>query len=278
MEDKTKKIVKSAIFITQSLVLAILYTAYLGKGELFQLNMYILPILFGAYYYALFGGIFLGTLCCGLTVWFSHNAGYGLGDPVVTTELIILSIVGIVAGLLQWENNKLKQTFLNASLTDRLTDLYNYGHFSVRIREEIARAERYKRAFSLAMIDIDLFKSYNDKYGHEAGNKVLVKLGEILKKNLRSSDIAFRYGGEEFAIIMPETNIQGAKITLERIRSFVHKTQIEINNKDTANITISAGITYHPFLEDVKHSVIERADKALYQAKEQGRNKVCLYE
>jgi len=261
-----KKItLRSIIFCAYTLILAILVTAYMGDST-YLLNFYILPILFGAYYFDIYGGIGFTLVSTVLSLFFMHKAGKPITDTPMYAQIVIFSIVGIVAGIFQKENNRLNNYLLQASLTDKLTNLYNYGYFTKRIREEISRADRYKHPVALVMIDIDHFKQYNDTYGHQKGNQLLVKLAQNIIVSIRQSDIAFRYGGEEFCIILPETG-GGAQELAERLRQKV---------PENIELTISAGVAYHPYKTDI--GLVERADSALYEAKGSGRNKVCVYK
>lgn len=263
--------IRPYLFIFYSLALAVSFTYYLGEKD-YALNFYILPILYGAYYFSLSGAVVMAVLCSGLTIHFAYRAGFSPTDTQILTQIIIFGIVSGVSGWFQKENNRLNEYFHKASLTDMLTGLYNYGHFNERIKEEIARADRYKRNVALAMIDLDLFKEYNDKFGHEKGNEALIRVGEILKQTCRHADIPFRYGGEEFAVIMPETS-EAAKSGAERLRKAVGQTKFP-----GRQITISVGVSYHPWPHNTRFSLVERADKALYRAKAQGRNQICVYE
>lgn len=265
--------IRAIIFCSYTLIFAILVTAYMGENT-YLLNFYILPILFGAYYFDIYGGIgfvFVSTL---LSLFFMHRAGKPLTDTPMITQIVIFSIVGIVAGIFQKENNRLNNYLLRASLTDKLTNLYNYGYFTKRVAEEISRADRYKHRVGLIMIDIDHFKQFNDTYGHQKGNLVLIRLSQIITENIRQSDVAFRYGGEEFCIILPETG-EDAKELAERL----HRKVLEDGWPGDVKITISAGVSYHPYKplgRDI--GLVERADKALYEAKGSGRNRVCVYK
>lgn len=262
---------RSIIFTSYTLILAILVTAYMGEST-FLLNFYILPILFGAYYFDIYGGIGFGLLSTGLSLFFMYRAGKPIAETQMFTQIVIFAIVGIIAGIFQRENNRLNNYFLRASLTDKLTNLYNYGYFTKRIAEEIARANRYKRPVALIMIDIDHFKNYNDTYGHQKGNQVLIKLSQLITENKRQSDVAFRYGGEEFCIILPETGAEALELA-ERLRQKVLEEELPGN----VRITISAGISYNPYYDE-SIGLVERADRALYEAKETGRNRVCVYK
>ena len=168
-----------------------------------------------------------------------------------------------------------KRTELMA-VTDSLTELYNHREFQKRLDEEVERAKRYERHLSLLMMDIDHFKSFNDTYGHPFGDTILKKISDLILSQIRNVDIASRYGGEEFTIILPETDIEGALWVAERIRSKIFETVFETGSEIRTQVTVSIGIAC---LSDVRDRVsfIAAADRALYIAKEAGRNQVCQY-
>ena len=156
--------------------------------------------------------------------------------------------------------------------TDELTGLYNHRHFHERLEQEIARGSRFGSSFSLIILDIDLFKSYNDVYGHIAGDQVLRQAGRYIESSIRGIDLAFRYGGEEFTIILPETRLDDAYRVAERVRKTIEsKTSFR-----TMPITVSLGIANWPSDGVMKEEIIVRADEALYRAKHTGRNRTCL--
>ncbi len=164
------------------------------------------------------------------------------------------------------------------SITDGLTKLYNSRYFYNQLKAEIDRTARYQRPLSLLLLDIDKFKEYNDSYGHLEGDKVLLRLGQIIKTCLRKMDSAYRYGGEEFTVILPETEGDEAATVAERIRSAVEADQFfpQESGKPVA-ITISIGVTEYHKREDVA-IFVQRADKAMYLSKQSGRNRVsCLF-
>ncbi len=160
--------------------------------------------------------------------------------------------------------------------TDPLTGLYNFRHFIDALEQEMERSRRTGQPTSLIMIDLDFFKKVNDKYGHQAGNKALIYASNIWKKNTRRIDVACRYGGEEFAIILPSTSITRAIQIAERLRKKLEKSEIPINGK-RIRLTASFGVdTYLPDEKLKPDSFIKRTDKYLLEAKKQGRNKVCF--
>lgn len=164
------------------------------------------------------------------------------------------------------------------STHDALTGLYNYRYFTNALMAEVSRALRYGRALSLAMVDLDHFKKYNDTHGHQAGNEALVQLGDTLRRQTRENDICVRYGGEEFAIIFPETPKEAAALTVERIRGEMRSLQLSYENADGTKeaLTLSAGISSCPIDARTDQALIEKADAALYQAKSEGRDRICL--
>jgi len=166
-----------------------------------------------------------------------------------------------------------KAQFLEMAVTDFLTGLYIRRFFLVRLQDELHRAERHNKVFSVIMADIDRFKNVNDMYGHSAGDQVLKAVGKFLQKNIRYEDIVARHGGEEFVIFLPETDKKAAYILAERLRKKF--SQIKLDN--FPNPSISMGIASFP--EDGKdiESLINNADTAMYSAKEKGRNKVVKF-
>ena len=168
---------------------------------------------------------------------------------------------------------------LQYATIDALTNLNNRRQFEHRLAQEIATTKRQKNPLCAMMIDIDFFKKVNDTYGHASGDAVLRGVASVIKSTLRESDIPSRYGGEEFAVLLPYTHIQEAKIVGERLRNAVETSPIPVNIEDSdvksINVTISMGLAEFNNTE-TGEELFERADKALYEAKESGRNRVCL--
>jgi diguanylate cyclase len=156
--------------------------------------------------------------------------------------------------------------------TDSLTGLNNRLAFDEKIKEEMERFNRYKIPCSIAMIDIDHFKSLNDTYGHIVGDRALVHVSKELAKNLRKIDFVARYGGEEFAVILPSTAIKDAIIVIEKIRQEIFDTDFLVKDK-SVEITVSGGVKEFGEGDTISH-VTEKADEALYLAKNSGRNQV----
>jgi diguanylate cyclase (GGDEF)-like protein len=140
---------------------------------------------------------------------------------------------------------------------------------------EVARSRRHNRAFTLLIMDIDHFKSYNDTYGHLAGDEALRRTGFLLKESIRSCDYAARYGGEEFMLILPETEAEDGVELAERIRNQIAEKEMG-SDGNPLKVTISIGVASFPKDGDDPHSLMKRADAALYEAKRRGRNRVVL--
>ena len=162
--------------------------------------------------------------------------------------------------------------------TDGLTSLYNHRQFKQMLKEELSRAQRYKKKLALIMFDIDNFKQFNDRYGHPAGDKVLVAIGRIMGQTLRDCDFAFRYGGEEFVAILPETGITAGVTVANRmvnlIRNESRKFLKEIAPGQT--ITVSIGVAAFPRDGEDDVTLLSVADDMLYKAKALGKDRVCF--
>lgn len=182
--------------------------------------------------------------------------------------------------LMEKELKESEKRYKELSQIDSLTGIYNRRQFFILAEKEVKKAFRYKRPLSVLMLDLDYFKKINDTYGHAVGDKVLQLTAKTVTQNLRSVDIFGRYGGEEFAIILPETNRLDALKVAERIRGNIEKTPFEVGDNVIINITVSLGICSEPVKKDdiaTLNKLIDWADQALYDAKKSGRNRVCLY-
>jgi len=171
-------------------------------------------------------------------------------------------------------NLKLRETLSQQSIRDALTGLFNRRYMEESLEREIHRAQRHQRPMGIIMLDIDHFKHFNDTFGHEAGDIVLRELGRFLQKNVRASDIACRYGGEELILILPDASLVDTKQRAEQIRQDVKELQIEYHHQALDAIAISVGVAAFAEHGSTAEELIAAADRALYQAKAQGRDRV----
>lgn len=205
-------------------------------------------------------------------------------DPLEIQELLP-KIKSLIARKMGYDF--LKKSYDRAeaeAYTDPMTGLCNIRHFWQHLDRELERARRYGHGCSIALIDIDFFKKYNDRYGHLQGDEVLREAAELFRQQIRNSDIAARYGGEEFVIIMPETSKELAMVVGEKLRKAFESFAFPLQETQPGgSLTVSVGISTFP--QDAKgaRDLFDKADKALYRAKEEGRNRVvgwgvCLLE
>lgn len=173
------------------------------------------------------------------------------------------------------EIEEANQRLQHLAIRDGLTGIYNHNHFHTELAAEVERARRYRRALSLIMMDIDHFKVFNDTFGHPAGDQALKRMAQILCSFIRETDINGRCGGEEFGLILPETEKVGAVIAAERIRSHVEDTIFGDREDSEAKLTISQGVATFPIDASTPSDLLQVADNALYKAKALGRNQVA---
>jgi diguanylate cyclase (GGDEF)-like protein len=167
------------------------------------------------------------------------------------------------------EEAELATYYKNLSRIDELTGLYNFRHLISMLKNEVTRHMRYNRTMSLAMIDIDDFKNYNDTKGHEEGNELLMRLAHVFRHNTRNCDILARYGGEEFVILFPETALEEAIVVSQRICSTV---------ESSLDVSVTIGLSSLPMNTTDHNALIRMADKAMYWGKQHGKNQIVIYE
>jgi two-component system, cell cycle response regulator len=161
------------------------------------------------------------------------------------------------------------------SITDGLTKLHNHRYFQDELARAFEESQRYQRPLSLAMIDIDFFKKFNDTYGHAVGDDVLKQAADLYRHSVRSTDLVARYGGEEFAVILPQTDHEGAALLAERMREAVEGLQIpRVSGGGSLGVTASFGVASVPDTAADRDSLMAAADAALYRAKRGGKNRV----
>jgi diguanylate cyclase (GGDEF)-like protein len=224
---------------------------------------------------------FLGNLLNPLGVYPWEEATRLLKLIQTQGYLIILSTIGLivaasVSGLK--ENEQLLQEserkYRELSIVDDLTQLYNSRYFHHQLQMEIDRVNRYGQPLTLLLLDIDNFKLFNDTYGHVEGDQVLFRLGQVVKRLLRQTDSAYRYGGEEFTVLLPMTTREDGAITAERIRTEFKKEMFSAVPGKEVYMTLSIGLAEYRAQENMKNFV-HRVDQLMYQGKKNGKDRVC---
>ena len=221
-------------------------------GSLAAFSVYILYV-FATYYAMKYFNLWIDVV-------------YPLGLAIVTfiTAYIVKYLI---------KSRDFEQQYVLAT-TDGLTDLYNHRYFQEQMRMMVEASKRYESPFSLIILDIDFFKKFNDTFGHQAGDAVLRQVAQTLKKNIRATDIACRYGGEEMSIILPKTEYDLAVFTAQKICERVSSKHFHLPNGKETSVTISLGVAAYPQDGLSAEEIIEMADKRLYNAKHNGRNRV----
>lgn len=205
----------------------------------------------------------------GYLISYSKNKAFEIVQKSFVVNIILSGLISLIIGVLAYVLFRDMERFKFLAETDRLTGLFNKGKFNEVLKKEVERAKRYKRPLSLIIFDIDHFKRINDTYGHKVGDEVLKELAKIIKSVIRKADFVARWGGEEFVILAPETDLDGALNLAEKLRQTVEKHQFPT----VKNVTISLGVAQYIDGETPEEFII-RADMALYKAKENGRNRV----
>ena len=254
---------------------------YSGSIQSPLLNLYLLPVIASA--------LILGKLVTALEVaaiigclmFFAYDPAsktllslryWGEILAMSTPIILVAYITTMLSADIRYAVDKIKQV----SDTDELTGLYNMRAFSTMLQRSFKQAVRYGHPLSVVMIDSDNLKQVNDAHGHEAGNRLLQHLVRCIREQLRGSDVMARFGGDEFILLLPETNNKGALEMSERIRKAVELSRFSVREGDT-NVTASLGIASYPEDGGNLDVILEKADKAMYRAKQKGRNRVVSY-
>lgn len=201
------------------------------------------------------------------------------GDRNHHVEVLIPPELANVAKAFNSMTNQIaeqERALARAATTDDLTGLYNRREFNRLLADEVKRSARYKTPVGFIMIDIDHFKRFNDMRGHQSGDEALIVVAETVKSNVRDVDKVCRFGGEEIAVILPESDDKSAFLTAERVRKAVASQEIRTIDNTVASVTISLGVATCPDCGDTFESLLGAADAALYVSKEQGRNRVTV--
>jgi diguanylate cyclase (GGDEF)-like protein len=203
------------------------------------------------------------------------NVSHSAPNAFSTEEIRLLSILAEQAAV-TIERGEAMRSLEQLAITDGLTRVFNHRYFRLRLDQEIRRARRYQLPLSLLMIDVDHFKAINDRCGHETGNRILIEVAGILRRNMRETEIVTRYGGEEFALILPQTRAEDALVPAERVRRLVEEHPFAPTDGTPLSVTISVGVAGYPEHAAAPEELLQQADAALYAAKEEGRNRVRI--
>lgn len=201
---------------------------------------------------------------------YDKQGGLNFTEADMGTLLSIADVAGVAI-----ENVLLHEDIKRQAITDGLTATWNWRYFRIRYEQEIERSARFNRPFSLCVIDIDQFKQFNDTYGHQRGDSVLIELARRVKDQIRDIDALARYGGEEFVLILPETDAEGALKTAEKIRAAVG--EIAFEGEPPLTVTVSIGVATYPIHGSDQDALLGHADAAMYSAKASGRNRVVVH-
>jgi diguanylate cyclase (GGDEF)-like protein len=166
-----------------------------------------------------------------------------------------------------------EQKYRELSIIDDLTQIYNSRHFYAQLEREIERSNRYGQPLTLLLLDLDKFKAFNDTYGHVEGDYVLSRLGQVVKRCLRETDSAYRYGGEEFTIMLPMTTSEEGIVTAKRIQTELRKEAFSPVLGQEVYMTVSIGLAQYKSKEEIK-AFVHRVDQLMYQAKKNGRDRI----
>lgn len=215
----------------------------------------------------------------------SRVEGLRIGaDDYVCKPFDERELLARVAGMLRIkqmhdEVNAARDRLERLAIRDELTGLYNYRYLQSRLTEEFKRAERYREPLGCAMVDIDKFKTFNDRYGHDVGDLVLKKVTERLVEAVREVDVVARYGGEEFLLVLPSTHLAGALTVAERVWRSIGEQDFVVPGAETERITISIGVALYPSRGiGSRDALLKAADRALYRAKDDGRDRICVWQ
>ena len=276
--DLVERRVTTRRVVALTLALTTVSGVVLATGLLYLWPLFIFPLLLSAVCFFELGSLLVtGWVGAFFVAFFAARQP---GDPATMRQAIIglaaFSLAGLLFGRLQREQHVLRRLLAASSLTDRLTGLYNYGTFVDYLHNEVIKADRYGGPLTLIMFDLDHFKRFNDRYGHEAGNDLLRRVGLTLQSVVREADMAARYGGEEFALLIRGDAVDGYGLA-ERVRRALETTALDLRDGEAASVTASAGIALYLAGSGDETLLIEQADAALYESKRRGRNLVTVH-
>ncbi len=248
------------------------------SGPAYLWPLFVFPLLLADVFFFELGSVVV-------TFWLGnflvlHYSLAATADAATVRETLLGTALFFTAGLLLGRvlrRQRARNDELTASsLTDRLTGLYNYGTFADYLHNEVTKVDRYGGELTLVMLDLDHFKQFNDRHGHETGNTLLRRVGTTLATTVREADLVARYGGEEFAVLIRGDESHGYELA-ERLRRAVEQIALTARGGEDVFCTVSAGVATYPYGAADETELVERADDALYESKRRGRNRVTIY-
>ena len=254
---------------------------FTGKINSPLLNLFLLPVIASslilgkimtAVEVLVIAGCYMGLAYHPSANSFATLSYWGGMLALLAPVILVAYITTMLAADIRYAVDKIRQV----SDTDDLTGLYNMRAFSSILQRAFKQSVRHGHTLSVLMVDSDNLKNVNDSYGHEAGNRLLQHLVRCIHDELRASDVMARFGGDEFVILLPETNRRGAQEVAERIRRSIESSRFSAREGDI-NITVSLGIASYPEDGGNLEIILDKADKAMYRAKQRGRNRVVVY-
>ena len=277
LENRTKLMFETWVMIV-FITWVIWFTGQINSP---LLNLYLLPIIASALIFGKLPTAVKVGVIIACFMFFSYNPKsktlltlpfWGELLALAAPMILVAYITTMLSADIRHAVDKIKQV----SDTDELTGTYNMRAFSSMLQRAFRQSVRYGHALSVVMIDSDNLKQINDTHGHESGNRLLQHLVRCIREQLRGSDVMARFGGDEFIVLLPETNNKGALEMAERIRKAVEVSRFDVRSGDT-NITVSLGVASYPEDGGNLDVILDKADKAMYRAKQRGRNKVVAY-
>jgi len=277
---RQESLVKLAIETWVMIIFITWVVHYAGRISSPLLNLYLLPIIASA---LILGKLMtfiemVGIAVCFMFLHYDQHTRNLLSLPFWGELLALLAPVILVAYIttmlsadIRFAVDKIKRV----SDTDELTGLYNMRAFTMVLSRNFKQAMRYSHKLSIVMLDCDNLKQVNDTHGHESGNRLLQHVARTIRSELRGSDVLARYGGDEFIALLPETDAGGAREMGERIRRSIEMSRLDVHGTDVIS-TVSIGIASFPDDGGSLELIMEKADKAMYYAKERGRNRVVM--
>ena len=273
--DARRTTARCGVALAGSLTVVSVLVSLLGPGYLWPLFLF--PLVLGAVFFFELGSLAVTVWLGNFFVLYYSFAGPATAEAVRQALLgtALFFACGLLLGRVQRRSRNTERELAASTLTDRLTGLYNYGTFVDYLHNEVTKVDRYGGELCLLMLDLDHFKQFNDRHGHEAGNELLRTIGAGIRTLVRTADLAARYGGEEFAVLIRGDESHGYELA-ERLRRAVEATTIEVRG-EPACTTLSAGIATYPAGAADEAELIESADAALYESKRRGRNRVTIF-